>query len=174
MSYKANDAKDKKIHDLFLSLDALEQYGRRHSLRFFGIKEHENENTDSILLDIFRDKLGVNLQLEDIQRSHRVGRKGADNRAIIVRFCSYRTRAKVWRAKTKLKNSDIFVSEDLTRYRNKLAYSARKLKREKRLVDTYTTDGKILVKARLNLNDPTPKTFEVKEEADLDKYRHAD
>jgi hypothetical protein len=40
----------------------------------------------------------------------------------------------------------ISINEDLTRFRSQLAFKARELKRAKKISDTWTADGKILVK----------------------------
>ena len=53
--------------------DELHQYGRRNNLRIFGIKEKKNENTDQIVLETAK-KLGVQLSLAEIDRSHRTGK----------------------------------------------------------------------------------------------------
>ena len=83
----ANDTKTNKISAMEkqLSLQAeqiatlkkssqdAEQYSRRNCVRVFGIQETAEENTDSIILNIAKEKLGVDLGIQDIDRSHRVG-----------------------------------------------------------------------------------------------------
>ena len=118
-----------RIDELEWALDDQEQYSRRTCLR---IKndwvEQEDEDTDELLLHLFNEELGVDVDEADIGRSHRVGRpvRGAaeQRRPIIVRFLSYRVRAKVFKARFKLKSRNIFVNEDLTRKRDTLAYKA--------------------------------------------------
>lgn len=80
-------------------LDYLEQYQRRNNLRVFGVVEKKCENTDTLLIDIFKSKLNVNVSLSDIDQSDRVGatqEPGPDGkikyRTIIVEFVSYRMR----------------------------------------------------------------------------------
>lgn len=102
------------------ALDNLEQYHRRNNVRIFGISESTDENTDSLVLDLFKNKMGLQLDPEKIDRSHRVGRKNPDKnrpRPIIVKFVSYRTRSLVYDNKSKLKGSGVLVREDLTRRR---------------------------------------------------------
>ncbi|KAJ4433826.1 hypothetical protein ANN_16138 [Periplaneta americana] len=85
--------KDERIASLERKLedkqDALEQYQRRQSLRIFGIPENNNEDTDQIAIEVAA-KVGVNLVVSDIDRSHRVGRQGDRPRPVIVKFVSYR------------------------------------------------------------------------------------
>lgn len=135
--------RDKKIHEMQENIQELEQYQRRNSLRIFGVPEKENENTDSLALEMFKNKLGVNLSTRDICRSHRVGhKKSSGTRPIIVKFTSYRSRAEVFARKRKLKNSGIVLREDLCAARLQL------LKKAIQKFDpnsVYTRDGIIVV-----------------------------
>ena len=89
---------------------------------------------------------------------HRLGKKRYDrDRPIIVRFGSDRLRDQVIRSRSKLKTSadrrdtkPIYVNEDLSAYRAKLAFDARQLKKKGRVADTWTFNGKIVVKDKRN------------------------
>lgn len=50
-----------------------EQYSRRNCIRVFGVPESTGEQTDNVIMNIAKEKLGVELQLKDLDRSHRVG-----------------------------------------------------------------------------------------------------
>ena len=69
---KENSDLRKKIVDLKGRADAAEQYIRRNSLRVAGIPEETNEDTDKIILGL-ASTLNVDMELADIDRSHRVG-----------------------------------------------------------------------------------------------------
>jgi hypothetical protein len=81
-----------------------EQYSRRTSLRFNNVRVPTNSNgdiiqpidTDSIVLQICKNQLGVKLNLNDIGRSHPIGQSRDGKISIIVRFLSYRQRAMVF------------------------------------------------------------------------------
>ena len=116
------------------------------------------------------------LVVTDIERSHRLGppkdREGRDRtRPVIVRFRSERLRDSVYRARTKLKSHNIqqpdariFVNEDLTARRASLAYLARQAKKSRRITDSWTADGKVLIK------DLTNNILQITSEKDLAKY----
>lgn len=140
---------DYKSHKEFClqRLDDLEQYQRRNNLRVFGVVEKKGENTDTLLIDIFKNKLNVDVSLSDIDRSHRVGavqQPGPDgkikHRPIIVKFVSYRVRRLVFENKKKLKGSSVSVQEDLTALRAKLLQDVGKVYGPK---NTWTLDGRI-------------------------------
>lgn len=139
----ALDDRDKKIRHLECRLDDMEQYQRRQCLRIFGVPEVENEDTDVIAIQV-AEKTGVSLQVSDIDRSHRVGKKTDDRpRAIIVKFVSYRKRSEVFRNKRLLKGSQITVREDLTSTRHKLLREAIS---KYGVTNVWTLDGSIIVK----------------------------
>lgn len=139
------DSKDERINKLEIlvneGLDEREQYSRRNNIRIFGIKESEDENTDQIVLKV-ASQLQVPLSVQQIDRSHRVGRKGTKPRPIIVKLVSYKQRQALFMAKKGLKGTKPFICEDLTITRRVLL---------KKAVETYssekvwTSDGTILV-----------------------------
>lgn len=128
--------------------DELEQYQRRNNIRVFGVPESSGEKTDDLLVQLFHEKMGVQVTLEQIDRSHRVGRRSeqqegstARNRPIIVKFTSYRDRQRVFTAKKKLKGSGIIVVEDLVPSRRELLLKAtEKYGRG----NTWTLDGRVM------------------------------
>jgi hypothetical protein len=112
-------------------IDSLEQYTRRNALRVYGVPEPEKgqrEDTDKVLCEVFRQKMGVEVTAGEICRSHRLTSRQPHNqrrdetgdggraypRPIIVKFSSYNVRRSVFRQKRKLKGSGIVIREDLT------------------------------------------------------------
>lgn len=127
--------------------DELEQYQRRQSIRIFGIPEETGEDSDVIAIRVARD-LGVDLDLRDIDRSHRVGRRqDAKPRPIIVKFVSYRKRNEIFRKKKGLKGSAVTIREDLTTTR--LAVLREAITRFG-VRQVWSTDGVINIKVGLN------------------------
>ena len=131
--------------------DQAEQYSRRNNIRISGCPELGNEDTDDIVLKIASD-IGSDLQLHEIDRSHRVGKPGEHRtrpRDIIVKFTSYRTRQKLYKMRAALKDKGYertFLNEDLTQYRSKMLYEARKLVKADRAKGAWSSDGNILIK----------------------------
>ncbi|PSN42454.1 hypothetical protein C0J52_18914 [Blattella germanica] len=134
----------RRIHDLESKLsekhDDLEQYGRRMCLRVFGIPEERNEDTDMIAIDVAK-RINVDLSIQDIDRSHRIGKINAG--PVIIKFISYRKRSEVFRSKKLLKGSGITVREDLTKRRHSLLKMAIT---NFGLQNVWTVDGNIIVK----------------------------
>ena len=66
---------DEKLTHIMEKLDDIEQYSRRNCLLFTGIVEKDDENTDQLIMDTCREGMGIELSLQDIDRSHRIGMK---------------------------------------------------------------------------------------------------
>jgi hypothetical protein len=121
-----------------------------HKTRLINIKA-----TDEVVLDVAKS-MGANIQLSDIDRSHCLGRPSntvinAKPRDIIVKFTSYRSRAKMFKQKSKLRVSKFkgsFINEDLTHTRSGIFFECRRLAREHLITNTWTSDGIIMVKSK--------------------------
>ena len=142
-----------RVGELEERCDEMEQYYRRNIVRFRGIAERRDENTDGLVLDMVTKKMEVPLAVSDLVRSHRVGRKAEDRdapRDIIVSFTTHNAKQRIMQSGRKLKGTHIYVNEDLTKTRGTIAWEARKLKREGKVVDTWTRDGTVFVKVGEN------------------------
>ena len=122
--YKKYSELKQRVDDLEFGLDDLEQYGRRTSLRFHNVPvdQIQNGDTDSTVFKICSD-MEITITSDDINRSHPIGRKTRNNRVqIICRFRKWKIKNKIYRAKKQLKNNrdKIFVTKDLTKYRQKI------------------------------------------------------
>ena len=134
---------DEKISSIQDKTDDLEQRDRLKNLRIFGVKEEQNESTDSLVIEV-ATKTNVSLQPGCISRSHRVGPKNSKKtRAIIVNFVSYADRKKFFQAKKKLKGSGISIREDLTKIRQKILERASA---EYGPSTVWSNDGVIVIK----------------------------
>ena len=147
---------------LYDRIDDLEQYSRRNCLLFVDMEERDDEDTDALVLDVCNSELEVQVSLEDIERSHRLGaiihqqgewsdnaeasqRRQQRHRSIIVKFNSYRKRQAVFAAKKKLKGSRKAILENLTKERLKICNIAKEAIGDR---NVWTADEKIFAKCR--------------------------
>ena len=148
---KENSSLITRIAALEKIADQSEQYSRRNSLRISGFKEHTGEKTDDIVVNMAAT-IGCDLQLNEIDRSHRVGKPDATktrHREILVKFASYRARQKLYKMRTSLKDNGyagVFLNEDLTRKRSNLLFEARKVVKADCAKGAWSADGNILIK----------------------------
>lgn len=140
-------------------IDELEQYSRKTCLKFSGIPENVNENTDDLVINTINSFVlppdARKLDKYAISTSHILGPPNKEKpRDIIVRFVRYRDKAVVYANKTNLKgfntNSNnsyrIFINEALTKKRSIIYASARQAVRTGSAKGCWTIDGKIFVK----------------------------
>lgn len=162
-----------RIEALEMEMDRANQYSRRNSLRVSGIPEEKGENTDTLILNV-ANSLGANLT-EEIDRSHRVGKprppakpeSATKPRDILVKFGTYRSRQKLYNRRSQLKaqgNSNCFVNEDLTRMRSSLLFQCRRLKRKNSILDSWSSDGTVLIK------DTSGRIHPINSHKDLEVY----
>ena len=143
------------VNKLELKIDDLEQRSRNSCLLFHGLQENEGENTNDVAIKFMKDKLGVDIERGEIQRSHRVGPK-VDRREtrsskprcrpIIVRYTNFDTRLNILKKKKSLRGSNTLITENLTSYRYDL-FKKAEAKYGKKQVWTY--EGRVMTK----LND---------------------
>ena len=154
------DALHRKIEELEFRVESQEQYSRRTSLRLHNITVPVDNrgnikfpvDTDELALDVFNNKLGLNISINDIGRSHVIGKVRNGKSQIIVRFLSYRVRQQVYQSKRELKNDPdgIFITENLTQYRSNLTQKLANLKYNEVIYAYWTQDGRIFVKETEN------------------------
>ena len=134
---------EEEKESLAKEVDDLEQYSRRNCLVLHGIKESKDESTDQLAVQMFSEELAVDVKVEDLDRSHRLGKPREDNkpRPIIVKFARYAVRSNVFSNKKKLKGKNLLITESLTVYRMKLLDEAR-MKYGVRNV--WTFDGRVM------------------------------
>lgn len=114
---KKTDA-DEKINKINDRLDYQEDYSRRNNLRFDGLEEKSNESweaTQDMVQRLLREKLNIGpIQLE---RAHRVGPRPSMGttrpRTVVARFTSFSDRQLALKNASKLKNTNIYINEDL-------------------------------------------------------------
>jgi vacuolar-type H+-ATPase subunit I/STV1 len=141
----------RKLHDKDKEIDEMRQYSRRNNVRIFGVPDKADQNTDKVVLEIAK-KIGVDMNIEQIERSHRSGDpihyNDRNPRPILVQFVSYRYKREFIQMRSKLKTvaPGIRIYDDLMKYRSRIAANARALLRERRIVGTWSSDGIIFVK----------------------------
>ncbi|KAL8563012.1 hypothetical protein ACOMHN_004704 [Nucella lapillus] len=91
-------------------VDQLEQYGRRNYVRITSVPEVKGERKDDVVKALCK-QIDIEITDDMIDRSHRVGRQlsvgEAQNRPILVQFCSYRYTSMVMGARKKWANLDL-------------------------------------------------------------------
>jgi hypothetical protein len=107
-------SQQKELHEKLIKL---ESHSRRDNLLFEGVSESDPDDVHKKLKSIFKDKLKIN-NPDDIKivREQSLGRKytgpGNTPRPIIVNCHWFGDRMAIWKAKTNLQASTVYISED--------------------------------------------------------------
>ena len=91
------------IESLKGCLDRQEQYPRRNCLLIHGLPESKNENTDELVIDTIKEKMGEEIEKNEKDISHRLDapKNNGKSRPIIRKCVRYKTR---WRSFKNKKN----------------------------------------------------------------------
>lgn len=87
---------------------------------------------------------------------------------MIVRFTSRKQKVDLLKQGRKLKGTEVYMNDHLTRKNAEIAKKARELRRLKRIQSTWTRNCKIFIK--LNGSPEEARVLVVKNLSDLDTY----
>lgn len=134
--------------------EALEMYTRKNSLEIHGVPESKGEDLDEIVIKV-ADRVGVEVEEDEIEIVHRLPVKLKGVRPIIAKFKSHKIKSQIYFSRRKLRGTEdedelngakeIYINENLTAYRRKLFAEARKRTKINKWYKTWTTDGKIFI-----------------------------
>ena len=143
------------VFDLMVDIEELEQYGRRNSLRFHNvpIAKEELNKTDDKIVDICKQHLKIDITPDDINRSHIIGKIHHEGSCqLSCRFRNWKIKNQIFKQKKQLKSNanKIYITEDLTRYRQQLVSKIQIARKERRIDSFWTNDGRIFLKKTSN------------------------
>lgn len=90
------------------------------------------------------------------------------NQAIIIRFVNRKNKNGLLRQAKKLRGTDVYLNEHLTKKNSDIARQARALRKQSKIQGTWTRNCKVWIK--LNGTPEEAKVIMIRELADLDKF----
>lgn len=114
---------EKRLKEEKENRNTLEQYTRKENIKISnlqGDKENETaEETEKLVLNLLHKELQLtSIKSDDISIAHRIGPfRKQQNRPVIVKFVSRKTKTLIMKNKKNLRNkhSQVFINEDLTK-----------------------------------------------------------
>ncbi|XP_052754449.1 uncharacterized protein LOC128201457 [Galleria mellonella] len=128
MTLKSLQSLQHQVDLLAKEVDLQEMRGRRKILLLHGVSESDREDVNSVVCSVLVDQLKlVEFSTEHISRCHRMGRITTNEKArpLLVKFRDINTRDMIWSNKTKLKGTNVSISEFLTKTRHDTFMAAR-------------------------------------------------
>ena len=160
-------AQEAQIAEQDSRLNELEQYSRRNCLSYTGVHEEKGENPIQLAIDLAKSA-GVKLEKGDLDRAHRIGRvrQGQNTRPLLVKYATYQRREQVWSTRKVLRDAkpprgsplqdamrNVYLQESLTRRNQEIMFTARELRRKKKLWAAWTDS--CIMKVRVREDGPT-------------------
>ena len=155
MAQTQNNTKNNSKNATYIGLEEVKQIEMKQkyqNLILQGLPEEENENLQIRMAQILQEKFATTAQID----CRRIGKKsttaqeneGKQNiRPVLISFNNIWKRRDIYRQRVQsLKNTGLFLCEDLPREQMSLAYLAREIKRKGKINSTWTQDWKIMVK----------------------------
>ena len=118
----------------------------------------------------FLQSKGIHLNCNNIELCHPLPRRNSsDKPAKIIRFVNRKHKIALLREGRRLKGTDVYLNEHLTKRNAEIAKNARYLKKQKKIQNTWTTNCKIFIK--LNGPPEEAKVLVIRDVAELVKYQ---
>lgn len=160
--------RDKRIAELEQKVDDLEQYTRRDDLVITGLdvkhrsyarvaaninttedSPHEELLTLEQQVVTFLQDKNIDIKHEDISICHTLPtRSDKLKSSIVIRFISRKSRNNLIMQARKLKGTNVYINEHLTKKNGTIAREARLLKKHKKIAATWTRNGNIWIKIK--------------------------
>lgn len=118
----------------------------------------------------FLHSKGIEVDLNNVEACHPLPRRN-DNTApaVIMRFANRKHKTALLKKGRKLKGSNVFISEHLTKHNADIARKARYLKKQRKIQNTWTANCKIFIK--LNGIPEQAKVLVIRKMEDLEAFQ---
>lgn len=125
----------------------------------------------------FMDSNGIVIDFNNIEACHTLPKKrvSADNAtarpketSVILRFVNRKHKTELLKQGKKLKGTDVYMNDHLTKRNADIAKKARELRREKKIQQTWTWNCKVFIK--LNGSPEDAKVLVIRSIEELNKY----
>ena len=130
--------------------DNTEQETRNTNLIIRGLTNSQGQTEEELINYIattLSRKLKMKLHPNDVRFVVKLGKDPkANNRPVKVVFHERRAREFIFKKRSLLKETNIWIGEDLTAKRGKLAYEARQAAKIKEAYKTWTFEGRVFFK----------------------------
>ncbi|KAL4713524.1 hypothetical protein ACJJTC_007762 [Scirpophaga incertulas] len=188
------EQQDREIKDLKIEITELrhkmevqEQLNVKRELEIVGVPEQLNENLTHVVM-IASKKIGVDLQMTDLDEVRRVGTKNPKNttnrtvsRPIVVKFLSKIKRDDVlsaYKGRRKLTSEDlvpgssssVYINERLTAQNRQLFREARTRAKMQNFQYCWTRNGTVFIRKAANTNGFKHPAIPIRSQKDIEDH----
>lgn len=182
-----NAEKDMKILQLENRVADLEQYSRMNDIIITGFTvkprsyaravdinirdpaaEIDTSSTEQQVASFLQSK-GIDLDCNNVEACHVLPRrKASDKSTVIMRFANRKHKIAILKEGKKLKGTNVYINEHLTKHNADIAKKARYLRKMKKIQHTWTANCKVFIK--LNGSPEDAKVLVVRGLEELTEY----
>ncbi|KAM3613048.1 uncharacterized protein V6R79_019378 [Siganus canaliculatus] len=183
-----NAEKDKRLAYLEGRVADLEQYTRMNEVIITGLRvkprsyaravngdngtendDLEMNTTEQQVVAFLQDK-GIKVDSGNIEACHPLPRrKSSETSAIIMRLVNRKHKSALLKQSRKLKGTNVYINEHLTKQNADLARKARYLKKQRKIQSTWTANCKVYIK--MNGSPEEAKVLAIRNMEELDKFQ---
>lgn len=124
-------------------ITSLQKLVSKRNVIIHGLEETEDD-LETDVSKMMHEKLKVSLKSEDVEEVFRIGKKSNRTRPVKLVFASLKKRQEVFKVKSNLKGSEIYINEDLPFEIRKQRQAIRNLRNQNTAVVEKTTNKRLL------------------------------
>ncbi|KAJ8353946.1 hypothetical protein SKAU_G00215130 [Synaphobranchus kaupii] len=134
------------------------------------VKALRLQNSEKDRRIVLLENRGIELDINNIEACHPLLRRlKTDKPALIIRFANRKSKTARLKQGRRLKGTNVYLNDHLTKKNAEIARKARFLRNQKKIHSTWTTNCKIFIK--LNGPPEESKVLAIRNMEDLEKFQ---
>ena len=142
------EIRDQKIFYLENKLNEIEQYSKKTNIIISSSTDflNKSDNKKSEFINFVKNQLNIDIDPYDVVAIHELPNKNKDIYKTIVKFHFHETKSKIFKNIKKLKDTNIYINDHLTKYNSEIFYKARNLLKDSKIEYCWTVNGITFIK----------------------------
>ena len=142
------EIRDQQIFYLENKLNEIEQYSKKTNIIISSSTDflNKSDNKKSEFINFVKNQLNIDNDPYDVVAIHELPNKNKDIYKTIVKFHFHETKSKIFKNIKKLKDTNIYINDHLTKYNSEIFYKARNLLKDSKIKYCWTVNGITFIK----------------------------
>ena len=142
------EIRDQQIFYLENKLNEIEQYSKKTNIIISSSTDflNKSDNKKSEFINFVKNQLNIDIDPYDVVAIHELPNKNKDIYKTIVKFHFHETKSKIFKNIKKLKYTNIYINDHLTKYNSEIFYKARNLLKDSKIKYCWTVNGITFIK----------------------------
>ena len=142
------EIRDQQFFYLENKLNEIEQYSKKTNIIISSSTDflNKSDNKKSEFINFVKNQLNIDIDPYDVVAIHELPNKNKDIYKTIVKFHFHETKSKIFKNIKKLKDTNIYINDHLTKYNSEIFYKARNLLKDSKIKYCWTVNGITFIK----------------------------